>query len=330
MEKREDMLLYDCVLSNFYTQNFTDTPLRRRAWVVQEQLLANRTLHFSKNQLFWSCKERKACETFPDDLPSELIPSDDRHSNLWNKPAWEAIVSYYSRCDLTKKTDKLIAISGIAQMLGNYGKYLAGIWSNERFHSQLCWTVQNARTRPAEYRTPSWSWAAVDSPVRLGPNCNWTPEQTFATLLKSELDLIGDDPYGGVKSGALWLRCEMLIRVVMDVVVQEENYMSISGIALPVVVFWDCIGEAETQVEYHLLLIHRSTTAFCGLVLMPTLTDQGQYRRVGSFATKEKCYLDNDSKFATENPDCRAQRCDFVQDYQGDDGKVVKQVVMLV
>ena len=62
IEQRSDMLAYDCVASNFHAQSFIDTPLRKRAWVVQEQLLALRTLHCTTNQLFWSCQELKACE----------------------------------------------------------------------------------------------------------------------------------------------------------------------------------------------------------------------------------------------------------------------------
>jgi len=31
-------------------------PLNQRAWVLQEQWLSARTLHFAKDQLFWSCK----------------------------------------------------------------------------------------------------------------------------------------------------------------------------------------------------------------------------------------------------------------------------------
>ncbi|RGP70195.1 hypothetical protein FSPOR_4095 [Fusarium sporotrichioides] len=33
-----------------------DVPLMKRAWVVQERLLASRTLHFTKNQIFWACQ----------------------------------------------------------------------------------------------------------------------------------------------------------------------------------------------------------------------------------------------------------------------------------
>ncbi|KZM19431.1 hypothetical protein ST47_g9417 [Ascochyta rabiei] len=42
-----------------------DHPLYRRAWVMQELLLAPRTLHFSRAQVHWSCNTAKASEVYP-------------------------------------------------------------------------------------------------------------------------------------------------------------------------------------------------------------------------------------------------------------------------
>jgi hypothetical protein len=46
----KDMLHYDCIPTNFFQQNFTNAPIRRRGCVVQEELLATRTLHFMKTK----------------------------------------------------------------------------------------------------------------------------------------------------------------------------------------------------------------------------------------------------------------------------------------
>jgi hypothetical protein len=46
-----------------------DKPLSKRAWVLQEQLLAPRALLFGKTQVHWQCRTHTACETFPLGLP---------------------------------------------------------------------------------------------------------------------------------------------------------------------------------------------------------------------------------------------------------------------
>jgi hypothetical protein len=75
--------------------------INTRAWVVQERILAPRTIHFGQNQLFWECRElvsigtymlfgetpsmsnpkepnfvfQNACEIFPDGLPKQFRES---------------------------------------------------------------------------------------------------------------------------------------------------------------------------------------------------------------------------------------------------------------
>jgi hypothetical protein len=50
-----------------------DGPLLRRGWVIQERLLALRTLHFGTDQLFWECRHYQACETYPGGLPDTIV-----------------------------------------------------------------------------------------------------------------------------------------------------------------------------------------------------------------------------------------------------------------
>lgn len=55
-------------------ENLVDkAPLIRRAWVVQERLLAKRMLHFCQYQLFWECQEKSACEAYPIQLPRDAL-----------------------------------------------------------------------------------------------------------------------------------------------------------------------------------------------------------------------------------------------------------------
>lgn len=59
--------------SDLWETEITQAPLNKRAWVVQERVLAPRTLYFCQNQLFWECRELHACETLPNGIPSELL-----------------------------------------------------------------------------------------------------------------------------------------------------------------------------------------------------------------------------------------------------------------
>lgn len=48
--------------------NVSTAPLLKRAWVVQERILAPRILHFGNHQMFWECNELAASESLPDGL----------------------------------------------------------------------------------------------------------------------------------------------------------------------------------------------------------------------------------------------------------------------
>ncbi|KAE8444137.1 hypothetical protein EG329_000825 [Mollisiaceae sp. DMI_Dod_QoI] len=93
---------------------------------------------------------------------------------------WKRVVETYSKMRLTKATDKLIALAGIAKIMsrrilnGRDEDYVAGMW-RDNLESQLLWRVDPAvgkdgtydyhSERPGmeEYRAPSFSWAAIDS-----------------------------------------------------------------------------------------------------------------------------------------------------------------------
>ena len=179
---------------NFWEDAFKDMPLMKRAWVVQELLLAPSVLHLGGMQLFWECYELKACETYPEGLPPNLRPSSisreavggllndagcrsggiesgsdtNRKDDLWK--LWKGVVELYSAKRLTYSSDKLVALSGIAKLMESTldDQYCAGLWRKSLVR-QLYWTSvcheQRLRPRPKPYRAPSWSWASLDGPV---------------------------------------------------------------------------------------------------------------------------------------------------------------------
>jgi hypothetical protein len=50
--------------------------LYTRAWVLQEALLARRTLNCGRGQLFWRCSQMRASEVWPGGVPTNVYPDD--------------------------------------------------------------------------------------------------------------------------------------------------------------------------------------------------------------------------------------------------------------
>lgn len=72
---------------------------------------------------------------------------------------------------LTVTSDRLIALAGIAKVIGQAlnEEYCAGLWQRN-LAVDLCWFSLDPRglkPRPGGYRAPSWSWASLDGRCRL-------------------------------------------------------------------------------------------------------------------------------------------------------------------
>jgi hypothetical protein len=163
----------------------TRAPINQRGWVLQERLLAPRTVHFCAEQVFWECVETAACESFPNGLPGELkpqrsngerIPENElkcllREATQKSQPvrqrstyarwfqsntinptvaydSWNIIIAEYSHRSLTKDNDKLLAIFSVAEVLkpAINDNLVAGLWSNYLPHG-LSWSRDEIRNR---------------------------------------------------------------------------------------------------------------------------------------------------------------------------------------
>lgn len=224
--------IYSIVDHYFWRANMTSAPLNRRAWVVQERLLARRVLHFGRTQLLWECHELDACETFPRGIPSDLAdiytlfknmdPADngrrlrsaygsDPDPVLDAHQLWYRIVKTYMECDLTKSEDKLIALSGLAKKMQVILKdeYFAGLLGT-LLPSQLLWNVSRCQQadgrpscRPFPYRAPSWSWASVDGRVYPG---GASREGIMISILKSDTTPVTSNVAGQLKDAFLLIK----------------------------------------------------------------------------------------------------------------------------
>jgi Heterokaryon incompatibility protein (HET) len=232
---------YFAVDNALWQTSIETSVLNSRAWVLQEQLLSRRILHFGRMQLLWECQTGKACELFPEGLyeghtgygPKNLIKkiqaeepfiydkkgdlSDERVVVEFSQryeahQQWNEIVDNYTNRHLTFGSDKLVAISALArkfQKTNLESEYLAGLW-REDLAAQLLWSPARLQlrsrptTRQTEFRAPTWSWASIDGRILAGtPGLNPKPSSIQIKIHEVSIDLACDDPFGSASGGRI-------------------------------------------------------------------------------------------------------------------------------
>lgn len=120
-------------------------------------------------------------------------------------------MSEYTKRGLTKPSDKLPAISGLARQVPAIfnTKYCAGLWESGVRHD-LDWVVSGPSEPLDTYRAPSWSWAAVDSPVSFTDERSLHKKTPIFEVENIDVELLGEDEYGQVKSASLTLHSHLL------------------------------------------------------------------------------------------------------------------------
>lgn len=165
-------------LENFH-RDVETAPLNTRGWVFQERALSRRTLHFTKNQVYWECGNGVHSE--------RLIKLTNPHAALLGDSYFpESILSFYkdgrqtlfqvlyklySTLDFTHIADHAIAITGLEQRLvqtfntrGSFGVF-------ERYlQRSLLWHRRGGSylkriVFPNNRLVPSWSWMAYKGPI---------------------------------------------------------------------------------------------------------------------------------------------------------------------
>lgn len=318
-------------------------PLFGRGWVVQERVLPPRVLHFGQKQVFWECRTEDASETYPLGVPPDmyrpsycikrpwpltsniraLIQTSTRDFEMLSRDLynyWGKIVQAYSQCDLTRKEDKLVAISGLARevylALGGHDEYLAGLWRRDIL-SQLLWyhgAYSPNGVRPEHYRAPTWSWASMDGTI-MPPDTRIS--NLYVTLVDIQINHLTNDAFGQVRNGFVRLRGPLLTvtfeKKSMDEfldgqelgeeglqpVVDLDDDLSAHSYDPYIDTYYDAflngqqLGHESPSPSVDLddsILEHPlhfmpfckgSNTSHQGLLLQPTGTAKGQFRRCG-------------------------------------------------
>lgn len=214
-----------------YLDEVENSPLRRRAWVLQEAYLSPRTLNLGSSQLWWECLEELCCETWPYGVPRQVPKFIHRRYRPGKVKAelqvavyqgvWDELVERYMSCKLTVLSDKMIAMAGVAshfQAVLGEDEYIAGSWRS-RLPQCICWeTTQNRlypkRYRPSQYRAPSWSWASLEGEIAFNHNLrNEKGEEArlVCQYVNAYLVKTGPSPTGDLKGGHLQLRGHLFL-----------------------------------------------------------------------------------------------------------------------
>jgi hypothetical protein len=129
---------------------------------------------------------------------------------------WHQMIIEYSGLDLSFQSDVLPGISGPTKQMSNayegvLGKYLAGLWE-QALPLGLLWSRAMADApvaRPHPRTAPIWSWASVGGLVqpRWMKNGSYGDSHQCCSInfLGSEIELIGTDPFGALKSAKLFI-----------------------------------------------------------------------------------------------------------------------------
>lgn len=295
--------------------------LDQRGWVMQERILPARQLSFTKAGVFWECR----CLLANPHLPDEFRTEDQRHfykdfakkleELATNQPpvskfgpeyalllrnqeiqktyrTWDDILKEYSRRKLTKATDQLVAISGLAKKMREAvgDEYLAGLWKS-RFLVQLCWRVNHSSDeffhslrRPRPLLAPTWSWASTLQPIGTWPVSETT--SPLSEVLEVDLQHPTDDSTGEVIGGCLRLRT-----VLEPVDLSQKDHRPGSLFSLnawnmfATGIFDEKFTEQETCGKTFCIPLYydKPMKLISGILLRSTCEGQSGYERIGSW-----------------------------------------------
>ena len=135
---------------------------------------------------------------------------------------WYDLVEIYTARRLTRQSDRLRAIAGLAVTFKEVLQedYEAGLWTHD-LHYGLNWRLEGGALRDQDAKSlfPSWSWASSRGPVCFGePHTNAESEEKSALRLRSVSGRSPNDPYGATSQ----MHLHITGRVRRTILRQEE------------------------------------------------------------------------------------------------------------
>lgn len=171
---------------NHFDYSFNNAVLHSRGWVMQERILSPRTLNFGTS-LIWECREKLLEEYTADVMEGRSLK---RRFFLWQSLGadtvgnaefapndflrlWNVLLNTYTKSELSFKTDRSVAISGLIQLIDERTGWrtVAGLW-RPFILQQLLWNVVGDLRTFRNNASPTWSWWAIDSAVSFPTDLN--------------------------------------------------------------------------------------------------------------------------------------------------------------
>ncbi|KAK8212723.1 heterokaryon incompatibility protein-domain-containing protein [Phyllosticta capitalensis] len=215
-------------------------PLLTRAWTFQERIISPRVVFFSESEVIYECACEFDCEC--DASMSRQYDSVDfskrpkrrifqaTHSvsegdidmcsskiaEIWRN----AVAKVYSRLEITKPSDRLVALGAISEQFQQArpgSEYLAGLWTDSlvddllwclRTSSGLSWPDLSFPSAISlrHFNLPTWSWASRKEEISY-----WLkPEEHLVEVVEARCLYAEDNQFGDLKSSTLILRGMML------------------------------------------------------------------------------------------------------------------------
>ncbi|TGO07795.1 hypothetical protein BTUL_0246g00020 [Botrytis tulipae] len=183
-----DMKQISCAFPN-KPETVIRSKLSTRAWAFQERLLSPRTLHFGPSEMAWECQTICSCECSATNERTSRTTSllkgsialrplpilgEESSQNLSRarSDAWQRdIVEEYTRLDITRETDRLSALAGLATRASIFrpgDQYMAGMW-RKTIAEDLAWYTRpekSSRRPVTKNQAPTWSWTSLTGHIQ--------------------------------------------------------------------------------------------------------------------------------------------------------------------
>jgi hypothetical protein len=191
--------------------------LDNRGWTLQESLLSLRVLAFGSKEMTWRCQTKNITQSNgikrrkPKPLPRAIF-RQKRESTQRQITTWHTIVEDFSGRGLSFRSDRMLALAGIATEFAKRWKdnYRAGLWEKS-LPQGLAWTVVRHRTllkhplldqKISSLPGPSWSWISLLAKVEFF-------RITFSRIeiIDCSVDLlVANAPFASVTGGRIILK----------------------------------------------------------------------------------------------------------------------------
>lgn len=301
----------------------TAGPLNTRAWSLQEQSLCSKIFHFTFTEIVFESRNMVCCECRPNPRIGSTTPGNlarmvvkQPKKKIFAK--WQGIVNAYSLRKLSFPSDRLPAISGMAERFQQATKseYIGGLWV-DNLVEDLLWSTApflenpHVADRLSWYRAPSFSWASVESQTHYELAETYMSLQSSIKVIAALCIPKGANCFGEVSNGFLEIQAPMLAGVLIAPTEHSfYYYLKLAGTSTRIEVCPDSmlvqdevlctVRRAETNERYRafeadvmcVFLASSSDQCAQGLVLGSALQEPEAWERLGMFSCDTSIFQD--------------------------------------